>query len=159
MPNYKSLTHTRWDCKYHVVFIPKKRQKVIYGQLRKVLGEILHELASRKGAEILEGHMMRDHIHMCISIPPKYSVSHIVGYIKGKSAIAIARKFRGRQRNFNGEHFWARGYVVSTVGLDEDMVREYIWNQEQNVERRDQMKTWHVVRLGLNVEPFEGVTQ
>ena len=128
------------DCKYHVVFIPKKRQKLIYGQLRKVLGEILHELASRKGAEILEGHMMRDHIHMCISIPPKYSVSHIVGYIKGKSAIAIARKFRGKQRNFNGEHFWARGYFVSTVGLDEDMVREYIRNQEQNDERRDQMR-------------------
>jgi putative transposase len=123
-----------------VVFIPKKRQKLIYGQLRKVLGEILHELASRKGAEILEGHMMRDHIHMCISIPPKYSVSHIVGYIKGKSAIAIARKFRGKQRNFNGEHFWARGYFVSTVGLDEDMVREYIRHQEQNDERRDQMK-------------------
>jgi putative transposase len=123
-----------------VVFIPKKRQKLIYGQLRKVLGEILHELASRKGAEILEGHMMRDHIHMCISIPPKYSVSHIVGYIKGKSAIAIARKFRGKQRNFNGEHFWARGYFVSTVGLDEDVVREYIRHQEQNDERRDQMK-------------------
>ncbi|MET0109831.1 MAG: IS200/IS605 family transposase [Candidatus Thiodiazotropha sp.] len=136
MPDYKSLTHTRWDCKYHVVFIPKRRQKLIYGQLRKVLGEILHELASRKGAEILEGHMMCDHIHMCISIPPKYSVSHIVGYIKGKSAIAIARKFRGKQRNFNGEHFWARGYFVSTVGLDEDMVREYIRHQEQNDERR-----------------------
>jgi putative transposase len=140
MPDYKSLTHTRLDCKYHVVFIPKKRQKLIYGQLRKVLGEILHELASRKGAEILEGHMMRDHIHMCISIPPKYSVSHIVGYIKGKSAIAIARKFRGKQRNFDGEHFWARGYFVSTVGLDEDVVREYIRHQEQNDERRDQMK-------------------
>ena len=140
MPDYKSLTHTRWDCKYHVVFIPKKRQNLIYGQLRKVLGEILHELASRKGAEILEGHMMRDHIHMCISIQPKYSVSHIVGYIKGKSAIAIARKFRGKQRNLNGEHFWARGYFVSTVGLDEGMVREYIRHQEQNDERRDQMK-------------------
>jgi putative transposase len=123
-----------------VVFIPKKRQKLIYGQLRKVLGEILHELASRKGAEILEGHMMKDHIHMCISIPPKYSVSHVVGYIKGKSAIAIARKFRGKQRNFNGEHFWARGYFVSTVGLDEDMVREYIRHHEQNDDRRDQMK-------------------
>jgi putative transposase len=123
-----------------VVFIPKKRQKLIYGQLRKLLGEILHELANRKGAEILEGHMMRDHVHMCISIPPKYSVSHIVGYIKGKSAIAIARKFRGKQRNFNGEHFWARGYFVSTVGLDEDVVREYIRNQEENDEHRDQMK-------------------
>ena len=139
MPNYKSLTQTRWDCKYHVVFIPKKRQKLVYGQLRKMLGEIFHELAGRKGAEILEGHLMRDHIHICISIPPKYSVSHIVGYIKGKSAIAIARKFRGRQRNFNGEHFWARGYFVSTVGLDEDMVREYIRHQEKEDEHRDQM--------------------
>jgi len=140
MPDYKSLTHTRWDCKYHVVFIPKRRQKLIYGHLRKYLGKILHELAGRKNAEILEGHMMRDHIHMCISIPPKYSVSHVVGYIKGKSAIAIARRFKGKQRNFNGEHFWARGYFVSTVGLDEDMVREYIRHQEENDGRRDQMK-------------------
>ena len=140
MPDYKSLTHTRWDCKYHVVFIPKRRQKLIYGHLRKYLGKILHGLAGRKNAEILEWHMMRDHIHMCISIPPKYSVSHVVGYIKGKSAIAIARRFKGKQRNFNGEHFWARGYFVSTVGLDEDMVREYIRHQEENDGRRDQMK-------------------
>jgi putative transposase len=95
MPDYKSLTHTRWDCKYHVVFIPKKRQKLIYGKLRKYQGEIFHELARRRGAEIVEGHMMVDHVHMCISIPPKYSVSHTVGYLKGKSAIAVARKFRG----------------------------------------------------------------
>ena len=140
MPDYKSLTHTRWDCKYHVVFIPKRRQKLIYGKLRKNLGEIFHELARRRGAEIVEGHMMKDHVHMCISIPPKYAVSHMVGYIKGKSAIAIARKFRGRQRNFNGEHFWARGYFVSTVGLDEMVVREYIRNQEQNDVHRDQLK-------------------
>ena len=140
MPDYKSLTHTRWDCKYHVVFISKKRQKVIYGKLRKYLGEIFHDLASRKGAEILEGHLMQDHIHMCISIPPKYAVSNIVGYLKGKSAIAIARRFKGRQRNFNGEHFWARGYFVSTVGLDEMVVRNYIREQEKNDEFRDQMK-------------------
>jgi putative transposase len=140
MPDYKSLTHTRWDCKYHVVFIPKKRQKVIYGQLRKYLGEIFHDLALRKGAEILEGHMMRDHIHMCISIPPKYAVLNVVGYLKGKSAIAIARQFKGRQRNFSGEHFWARGYFVSTVGLDEMVVRNYIREQEKNDEFRDQIK-------------------
>ena len=140
MPDYKSLTHTRWDCKYHVVFIPKKRQKLIYGKLRNYLGEILHELASRKGAKILEGHLMGDHIHMCISIPPKYAVSNIVGYLKGKSAIAIARRFKGKQRNFNGEHFWARGYFVSTVGLDEMVVRNYIREQEKNDEFRDQMK-------------------
>ena len=130
MKDYKSLSHTRWDCKYHVVFIPKKRKKVIYGSLRKYLGEILHELAKQKGIEILEGHLMKDHVHMCLSVPPKYAVSTVVGYLKGKSAIAIARKFRGRQRNFNGEHFWARGYFVSTVGLDEHVVREYIRHQE-----------------------------
>jgi putative transposase len=140
MRDYKSLTHTRWDCKYHVVFIPKKRQKVIYGNLRKYLGEIFHDLAKRKGLEIVEGHMMTDHVHMCISIPPKYSVSNSVGYIKGKSAIAIARKFRGRQRNFNGEHFWARGYFVSTVGLDEMVVREYIRHQEADDGHRDQLR-------------------
>lgn len=139
MRDYKSLAHTRWDCKYHVVFIPKKRQKLIYGQLRKFLGEVFHELSVRKGCKIEEGHLMKDHVHMCLSVPPKYSVSNVVGYIKGKSAIAIARHFKGKQRNFNGEHFWARGYFVSTVGLDEEMVRAYIRNQEINDERRDQM--------------------
>jgi len=139
MRDYKSLAHTRWDCKYHVVFIPKNRRKVIYGNLRRYLGEIFHELARRKGVKIVEGHLMPDHIHMCISIPPKYAVSNVVGYLKGKSAIAIARKFKGRQRNFNGESFWARGYFVSTVGLDENMVREYIRNQEKEDIRQDQL--------------------
>ena len=138
MKDYKSLSHTRWDCKYHIVFIPKKRKKVIYGGLRKYLGEILHELAKQKGIEILEGHLMRDHVHMCLSIPPKIAVSSVVGYLKGKSAIAIARKFKGRQRNFNGEHFWARGYFVSTVGLDEFVVREYIRHQESQDEYFEQ---------------------
>ena len=140
MRDYKSLSHTRWDCKYHIVFIPKKRQKFIYGTIRKDLGEILHDLAKRKGVIIEEGHLMPDHIHMCISIPPKYAVSNVVGYMKGKSAISIARKFKGRQRNFTGEHFWARGYFVSTVGLDEDMVIEYIRNQEKADEREDQLR-------------------
>jgi len=140
MRDYKSLSHTRWDCKYHVVFIPKKRQKLIYGAIRKDLGEILHDLAKRKGVIIEEGHLMPDHIHMCISIPPKYAVSNVVGYLKGKSAISIARKFKGRQKNFTGEHFWARGYFVSTVGLDEDMVIEYIRNQEKTDEQRDQLR-------------------
>ena len=139
MRDYKSLTHTRWDCKYHVVFIPKRRRKVIYGSLRKYLGEMFHELAERKGCKIEQGHLMIDHVHMCISIPPKYSVSNIVGYLKGKSAICIARNFKGKQKNFVGEHFWARGYFVSTVGLDEDMVREYIRNQEANDINRDQL--------------------
>jgi putative transposase len=131
MKDYKSLSHTRWDCKYHIVFIPKKRKKVIYGDLRKYLGEIFHELARQKGVEILEGHLMRDHVHICLSIPPKFAVSNVVGYLKGKSAIAIARQFRGKQRNFTGENFWARGYFVSTVGLDEQVVRNYIRHQEE----------------------------
>ena len=139
MRDYKSLAHTRWDCKYHIVFIPKRRQKVIYGHVREFLGQVFHDLSTRKGCNIEEGHMMIDHVHMCLSVPPKYSVSNVVGYIKGKSAIAVARKFKGKQRNFNGEHFWARGYFVSTVGLDEETVREYIRNQEANDARRDQM--------------------
>jgi len=140
MRDYKSLTHTRWDCKYHIVFIPKKRKKSIYAAIRKHLGEVLHELAKRKGVVIEEGHLMPDHIHMCISIPPKYAVSNVVGYLKGKSAISIARRFKGRQRNFTGEHFWARGYFVSTVGLDEDMVIEYIRSQEKADEQQDQLR-------------------
>ena len=131
MKDYKSLSHTRWDCKYHVVFIPKKRKKIIYGDLRKYLGEIFHELAKQKGIEILEGHLMKNHVHICLSIPPKFSVSNVVGFLKGKSAIAIARRFRGKQRNFTGENFWARGYFVSTVGLDELVVRNYIKYQEE----------------------------
>jgi putative transposase len=124
MKEYQSLSHTRWDCKYHVVFIPKRRKKRIFGALRRQV----------------EGHLMGDHVHMCLSIPPKYAVSNVVGYIKGKSAIQIARKYGARQRNFTGEHFWARGYFVSTVGLDEHMVRAYIRNQEEEDERYDQMK-------------------
>ena len=139
MKEYQSLTHTRWDCKYHVVFIPKRRKKLIFGKLRKDLGEILHDLADRKECRIVEGHLMVGHVHMCISIPPKHSVSHIVGFIKGKSAIAIARQL-GRSRNFTGENFWARGYFVSTVGLDEEMVRAYIRDQEKEDECYDQMK-------------------
>ena len=124
-----------------MVFIPKKRKKRIFGVLRKHLGEIFHELAVHKEAKIVEGHIMADHVHMCISIPPKYAVSNVmVGYIKGKSTITIARRFGGRVKNFTGEVFWARGYFVSTVGLDEEIVRAYIRNQEQEDERYDQMK-------------------
>ena len=140
MKAYQSLSHTRWDGKYHIVFIPKKRRKKIFGMLRQHLGEIFHELARHQEAKIVEGHLMPDHVHICISIPPKYAVSKVVGYIKGKSAIAIARRFGGRERNFAGEVFWARGYFVSTVGLDEEMVRAYIRKQEQEDERYDQMK-------------------
>ena len=140
MKEYQSLAHTRWDCKYHVVFIPKRRKKAIFVSLRRHLGEIFRELAKHKESEVVEGHLMADHVHMCLSVPPKYSVSQVVGYIKGKSAITIARKFGGRARNFTGEVFWARGYFVTTVGLDEEMVRAYIRSQEQEDERYDQMK-------------------
>ena len=140
MKEYQSLSHTRWDCKYHVVFIPKRRKKAIFGSLRRHLGEVFRELARHKEAEVVEGHLMPDHEHMCISIPPKIAVANVVGYMKGKSAITIARKFMGRARNFTGEVFWARGYFVSTVGLDEEMVRAYIRHQENEDARFDQMK-------------------
>jgi putative transposase len=137
---YQSLSHTRWDCKYHVVFIPKRRKKAIFGTLRKQLGEVLRELAHHRESEVVEGHLRPDQVHMCISIAPKIAVSNVVGYIKGKSAITIARKLLGRARNFTGEVFLARGYFVSKVGLDEQMVRAYIRNQEIEDERYDQMK-------------------
>ncbi len=129
--SYQSLSHSRWDCKYHLVFVPKYRKKKLYGEIRRYLGPVFRELARQKECEILEGHMVQDHVHMLISIPPKYSVSQITGYIKGKSAIAVARHFGGRKRNFNGESFWARGYAVSTVGYEELKIRDYIRNQEQ----------------------------
>lgn len=113
---------------------------MIYGAIRKHLGETFHELAKRKGVTIEAGHLMKDHVHIFLSIPPKYSVSNVVGYLKGKSVISIAKNFRERQRNFNGESFWARGYFVSTVGLDENMVIEYIRNQEKDDELREQLK-------------------
>ncbi len=139
MRDYKSLSHTCCDCKYHFVFIPKRRQKLIYDSIRKHLGETFHDLAKRKGIIIEEDHLMKNHVHMCMSVSPKYAVSNVVGYLKGKSAIAIAKKFHGKQRNFNGEHFLARRYFVSTVGLDEKMVLEYIRNQEKEDEHRDQL--------------------
>ena len=129
--DYQRLSHSVWECKYHVVFIPKYRRKTLFGVIRKDLGIVLKDLARQKGSEIQEGHLMSDHVHMLISIPPKYSVAHVVGYIKGKSAIHIARRFRGKEKNFTGEHFWARGYFVSTVGRDEITIREYIKNQEK----------------------------
>ncbi len=140
MDEYKSLSHSKWECKYHVIFIPKCRRKTLYGQLRKYLGEVFHELARRKECRIEEGHLMVDHVHMLISIPPKYAVSQVVGYIKGKSAIHIARVYGERKRNFVGQHFWARGYFVSTVGRDEELIREYIQHQEHEDKRLDQLE-------------------
>jgi len=139
MDEAKTLNHSKWECKYHVVFIPKYRRKSLYKELRGDLGQVFRELARRKGCEIEEGHVMPDHIHMMISIPPKYAVSQVIGYIKGKSAIHIARTYQNRKRNFVGENFWARGYFVSTVGRDEDVVREYIRNQEKEDIRMDQL--------------------
>jgi putative transposase len=130
MNDSESLRHTRWECKYHVIFIPKWRKKGIYGQLRKDLGSIFRELALHRDSKIEEGHLMTDHVHMLVSIPPKYSVAQVVGYIKGKSAIHIARAYMGKRQNFVGQHFWARGYFVSTVGRDEATVREYIRKKE-----------------------------
>jgi len=120
---YEKLNHTVYDCKYHLVFIPKYRKRSLYGALRKVMGSVLRKLAESKGCKVLEGHVMPDHIHMLLTIPPKYRISDIVGYIKGKSAIYVARHFRGKERNFTGESFWARGYFISTVGRDEHLTR------------------------------------
>ena len=139
MKDYRSLNHTKWDCKYHVVFIPKRRRKQIYGALRKYLGEIFHELARQKESQIVEGHLCSDHVHMCVSIPPKFAVSSVVGFLKGKSAISIARNFTAKKRNFTGESFWARGYYVSTVGLDEESVRQYIRAQDTEDARLEQL--------------------
>jgi len=140
MDDYESLKHTKWECKYHIVFIPKCRRKTLYQQLRRDLGEVFRRLAEQRESKILEGHLVVDHVHMLISIPPKYPVAGVIGFIKGKSAIHIARTVGGRQRNFTGQHFWARGYFVSTVGRDEKAIREYIRRQEDDDRRMDQMQ-------------------
>ena len=131
MSNYENLSHSKWDCTYHVVFIPKCRKRELYGKIRKFVGPVLRELAAQRGSKIEKGSMVQDHVHMMIRIPPKYSVAEVIGYMKGKSAIAVARQFGGRKKNFNGERFWARGYAVSTVGFEESQIRNYIQNQQQ----------------------------
>ena len=131
MSNYQSLSHSVWDCKYHIVWIPKYRKKTIYCDLRRYLGELFRELARQKESRVEEGHLMPDHVHMLLSVPPKYSVAQVVGFIKGKSAIHIARNYAGRKKNFTGQHFWARGYFVSTVGIDEDVIKRYVKHQEK----------------------------
>ena len=132
---YQSLSHSRWDCKYHVVFVPKRRRKSLFGNIRRKLGGVFHELARQKECRIVQGHLLPDHVHMCIEIPPKHAVASIVGFLKGKSAIAIAREFTGKDRNFTGEHFWARGYAVSTVGFNLEQVKAYIRAQEAEDEQ------------------------
>ena len=140
MNDCQSLRHSKWECKYHVVFIPKYRRKVVSGQLRRHLGEVFRELARQQESVIVEGHLQADHVHMLLSIPPKYAVAQVVGYLKGKSAIHIARTYGGRERNFVGEHCWARGYWVSTVGRNEAEVRRYIREQEAEDKRLEQLK-------------------
>ncbi len=142
MDDADSLSHTQWECKYHVVFIPKCRRKALYKELRRHLGEVFRKLAEQKESRIEEGHLQVDHVHMLIAIPPKYAVSQVIGFIKGKSAIHLARVYGERKRNFVGQHFWARGFFVSTVGRDEHTVREYIRKQEAEDKRLDQLHLW-----------------
>ena len=142
MDESQSLSHTKWECKYHVVFIPKYRRKTLYLELRKHLGEVFRRLAQQKESRVEEGHLMPDHVHMMIAIPPKYAVSQVIGYIKGKSAIHLARVYGERKRSFVGQHFWARGYFVSTVGRDEAVIRAYIRAQEEEDKKLEQLMLW-----------------
>ena len=144
-----SLAHTKWMCKYHIVFSPKYRRKVIYNQIRKDVGEILRTLSQYKGVEIHEGHLMPDHVHLLMSIPPKYSVSSVMGYLKGKSALMIFERHANLKYKYGNRHFWCEGYYVSTVGLNEETIKKYIAEQEQ----RDQA----VDRLSVKEyqDPFE----
>ena len=142
MDTFESLNHSVWDCKSHVVFIPKCRRRTLYEELRRYLGEVFRKLAAQKESRIEEGHLLPDHVHMLIAIPPKYAVAQVVGFIKGKSAIHLARVYGERKRNFVGQHCWARGYFVSTVGRDEAVIREYIKKQEQEDTRLDQLGLW-----------------
>lgn len=130
MHDWESQAHVRWECKYHVVIIPKYRRKVLYGRLRKQIRVVLLELCRQKGVALVEGKLMPDHVHMCLSIPPKYSVAHTIGFLKGKSAVRIHRELL-QERRMTGLHFWATGYSVSTVGLDEAQIRRYIRDQEK----------------------------
>ena len=142
MDKFESLSHTAWRCKYHVIFIPNCRRRTLYGQLRVHLGEVFKKLAAQRECRVEEGRLMADHVHMMLSIPPKYAVSQFVGFIKDKSAIHLARVYGERKRNFVGQHFWARGYFVSIVGRDETVMREYIKNQEKEDERMDPLGLW-----------------
>ena len=142
MEDEASLSHTKWECKYHAVFIPKCRRKTLYQELRRHLGEVFRRLGEQKESKIEEGHLQPDHVHMMIAIPLKHAVSQEIGYINGKSAIHLARVYGERKRNFVGQHFWARGFWVSTVGRDEKVIREYIRKQEQEDKRLDQLNLW-----------------
>ena len=134
-----SLAHTKWMCKYHIVFTPKYRRKVIYNQIRTDIGEILRTLCQYKGIEIHEGHLMPDHVHLLMSIPPKYSVSSVMGYLKGKSALMIFERHANLKYKYGNRHFWCEGYYVSTVGLNEETIRKYIAEQEQRDQAMDRL--------------------
>lgn len=138
MHDWDSLAHVRWECKYHVVILPKYRRKVLYGRLRRKIAVILRELCRQKGIELVEGHLMPDHVHMCLSVPPKYSVAHAIGFLKGKSAVRIHRELLS-ERRMTGLHFWATGYSVSTVGLDEAQIRRYIRDQEKRDKQQGEL--------------------
>ena len=143
MSNYNNLSHCTWECKYHIVFTPKYRKKSIFGLIRKELKDVLHRLAQQKECCIDEGYLMKDHVHMLISIPPKYAVASIVGFMKGKSSIWIAQNIAGKKQNFLGHKFWARGYFVSTVGANEEVIRKYVQNQESEDKRLDQLNLFN----------------
>ena len=130
MHDWQSLSHVRWDCKYHVVIVPKYRKKTLYGRFRHQVGDVLRDLCRQRGDELLGGHLMPDHIHMCLKVPPKFSIAFVIGFLKGKSAVRIHRNIL-KAKKVTGLHFWARGYCVSTVGLDEETVRRYIREQEK----------------------------
>ncbi len=142
MDEYESLSHTTWDCEYHVVFIPKCRRKTLYQELASASGRSVSQACASEESKVEEGHLMPDHVHMLLSIPPKYAVSQVLGFIKGKSAIHMARVYGERKRNFVGQHFWARGFFVNTVGRDEEAIRAYIRNQEKEDQRLEQMNLW-----------------
>ena len=140
MRDWQGQSHVKWYCKYHIVFVPKYRRRSIYGPLRRQVGGIFRELCRQAQIELVEGHAMAEHIHLCLSIPPKFSVANTVGFLKGKSPIRIHRDFLGQKRNFKGLHFWAKGYCASTVGLDEQTVIQYIRHQEAEEKRLEQMQ-------------------
>ena len=153
MQGEQSLAHTRWECKDHIVFAPKFRRQVIYGKLRRDISQIIIELCRRKGIEILEAEACIDHIHMLVTIPPKYSVSEIMGYLKGKSSLIIFDRHANLKYKYGNRHFWCRGYYVSTVGKNEKKIKEYIANQLAEDKLQDQ------ISLKEYVDPFTGTRE
>jgi len=138
MREWQSLAHVKWECKYHVVIVPKYRKKVLFGRIRAEVGKIIRQLCRQKDVDLIEGQACPDHIHLVLSVPPKFSLAMVIGYLKGKSAIHIHRQLQGVKKGLTGRHFWSRGYCVSTVGIDEETIRAYVRNQEEN-ERQEEL--------------------